>query len=203
MTDELKNIMLENIRLSFHHRIHRFYGNTLKDAIFNVNEISEDVKPVGEKEMWVDINFTMNDEDLSIRQGLFLLEARMGETIIKDIKDIKTLKIMKKIEATRDYPGQMFAGRYEYCNVYPADKPLKGHVEQLYFPYPFDTYVSVRNCKTWGDLFEKIYKRFRQLYWKDRREKGEDTVAWHYLGDYVVEDVDIYDDGVAMVYIGS
>lgn len=202
MTEELKNIMLEDIRLSFHNRVHRFYGNTLKDAIFNVNEISEDVKPVGKKEMWVDINFTINDKNLSIKQGRFLLEARMGETIIKDIK-IKTLKIMKKIEATRDYPGQMFAGAYEYCNVYPADKQLKGHVEKLYFPYPFNTYVNVRNCKTWGDLFEKIYKRFRQLYWKDRREKGEDTVAWHYLGDYVVEEVDIYDDGVAEVYIGS
>jgi len=107
---------------------------------------------------------------------------------------------MKKIETTRDYPGQMFAGRYEYCNIYPADKPLKGHVEQLYFPYPFDQYVSVRNCKTWGDLFKKIYNSFRKLYREDCKKNNE---VIHCLGDYVVENVTIYSDGVAVIEIGS
>lgn len=111
----------------------------------------------------------------------------------------------KTVDSTgKKYPAQFFTGRkFEYCNVFPADKALKVTVNYIYFPYPFGLTVYVKDCKTWGELFKKIFTHFKRLYWKDRREKGEDTVAWHYLGDYIVESVEIFDDGTAVTYVGS
>lgn len=110
---------------------------------------------------------------------------------------------IKKIESTGSkYPAQRFSGSYEYCNVFPADKKLTVPVKVIYFPYPFiNIYVPVKGCTTWGGLFKRIYTHFRKLYWQESR-KNEERM-WHYLEDYVVEMVNIYDDGLAEVYIGS
>ena len=105
MTDELKKRMIDNIWSAFNNRIHRFYENTdliPEDAFFEVDSIfKDDVKPAGKNKLWVSIYFTVKkiDEDgkcyiskssTSYTIGLanFLLEARWGETIIKDIKQI-------------------------------------------------------------------------------------------------------------------
>lgn len=117
----------------------------------------------------------------------------------------------KKVESTGNkYPAQKFSGKFEYCNVFPADKKLKVPVDYIKFDYPWTEIVHVRHCTTWGELFKKIYFHFRKFYAKDWKENAEAAEAWHCLEDYIVEGVDILhlhgpggDMGIALVEIGS
>ena len=99
MTEELKNVMLEHIRFSFNNRFHRFYkGNELVpyDAFYEIDHMV-DPKSVGKNKLLVEIYFTVKDEDgkcyisestnaFVMMHGYFLLEAKWGETVIKDVK---------------------------------------------------------------------------------------------------------------------
>lgn len=114
----------------------------------------------------------------------------------------------KKVESTGNkYPAQQFAGKFEYCDVFPADKKLKVPVDYIQFDYPWaGEIVHVRPCTTWGELFKKIYFHFRKFYKKDWELNAEGAEAWHCLEDYIVEGVHIYDSGdmcIALVEIGS
>lgn len=110
----------------------------------------------------------------------------------------------KLVESTgKKYPAQTFNGSYHYCDVFPADKKLKVPVNCICFDYPWRQAVYVRTCETWGELMKKFYTHFRKFYKKDWKEHGDDAIAWHYLGDYIVELVEIYADGTAVAYIGS
>lgn len=113
-------------------------------------------------------------------------------------------KGMKVLERC-DYAAQPLRSLYIGKNVgFDPKKELKVEVRTIRMDYPFNVngyneYI-IRNSKTWGALVRQIVRTFQREY---NNGNNGNNITFHGLDDFIIEPVEIHENGMATVRIGS